>query len=119
MLKLKRKAVAITILAIPAALASAQSNSADWSEQVQRGFFGSPVQSRPDSTLKISSATGMIFVDHLKTAKIENGKGQNFTWQFDGLMSMSHFPLKLISPGGFDAGNTQVHIVHPSHHTGL
>jgi len=119
MLNLKRKAIAIAILAIPAALASAQSNSPDltkWSEQVQRGFFGSPVQSRPDSTVKISSTTGGIYVDHLKTAKIENDKGQSFTWQFDSLMSMSDFPLKLIAPSGFDAGNTLVSVIHPGSH---
>ena len=121
MLNLKRKAIAIAILAIPAALASAQSNSPDstkWSEQIQRGFFGSPVQSRPDSTIKVSSATGAIYVDHFKTARIENDKGQSFSWHFDPLMSLSNFPLKLIAPAGFDAGNTQVVILHPGHHTG-
>ena len=92
-------------------------SAADWSAQVQQGSFGSAAQSRPDSTIKIRSTTGTIYVDHLKTAKIENDRGQSFTWQFDGLMSMSAFPLKLIAPSGFDAGNVQVSVLHPAHHT--
>ena len=118
MLNLKRKVIAIAILAIPAALASAQSASpADYSGLVRQGFFGSQTQSRPDSTIKISSTTGSVYVKHLKTAMIENDKGQSFTWQFDSPMSVSNFPLKSIAPSGFDAGDTKVTIVHPALHT--
>ena len=142
MLNLKRKAIAIAILAVPAALASAQSNSAVFctnnpDDSGYRGpvdcaaarvavaspadlkfsLLGTPVQSRPDSTIKVGSTTRGIYVDHLKTVRIENDKGQNFTWQFDSVMSMSSFPLKLIAPSAFDAGNVQVVILHPSHHT--
>ena len=92
-------------------------SEADYSGLVKQGFLGSQVQSRPDSTIKISSTTGNIYVDHLKTTKIENDKGQSFVWQFDSIMSMSAFPLKLIAPSGFDAGNTQVSVLHPAHHT--
>ena len=145
MLNLKRKAIAIAILAIPAALASAQSNSsvlctnnpddvgyrgpmdcraagvavaspADRSGSVSVGLLGTPAQSRPDSTIKVRGTTGSIYVEHLKTARIENDKGQSFTWQFDSPMSVSYFPLKAIAPSGFDAGNTQVVIVHPALH---
>lgn len=146
MLNLKRKVIAIAILAIPAALASAQSNSpgfrtvinpedsgyfgpvdgigagvavagpADHSGLVRLGLLGTQGQSRPDSTIKIGSTTGNIYVDHLGTAKIENDKGQSFTWQFDSAMSISTFPLKTIAPSGFDAGNTQVTIIHPAIH---
>lgn len=118
-MNVKRNLLTSVLLSALVGVGAGVASAGDWSAQVQQGFFGSPVQSRPDSTIKISSASGMIYVDHLKTAKIENDKGQSFTWQFDGLMSMSHFPLKLIAPGGFDAGNTQVHILQPSHHTGI
>ena len=176
MLNLKRKAIAIAILAIPAALASAQSNNPDDSDYrgpvvldsayqgkttaapsassasrfrvvvnpedsgyfgpvdgvgagvavaspanhsglVRLGLLGTQGQSRPDSTIKIGSTSGNIYVDHLKTARIENDKGQSFTWQFDSAMSISSFPLKTIAPSGFDAGNTQVTILHPALHT--
>jgi hypothetical protein len=182
MLNLKRKAIAIAILAIPAALASAQSNSsvfrtgnpddsgyrgpvaldnayqdraaaplsasssstfrvvvnpddsdyrgpvggiaapvavasqADRSGSVSLGLLGTQAQSRPDSTIKVGSTTGAVYVEHLKTARIENDKGQSFTWQFDSPMSISTFPLKAIAPSGFDAGNTQVTILHPAIH---
>jgi len=117
MLNLKRKVIAIAILAIPAALASAQSASpADYSGLVRQGFFGSQTQSRPDSTIKISSTTGSVYVNHLKTAMIENDKGQSFTWHFGSVMSISNFPLKAIAPSGFDAGNTQVIVLHPGEH---
>jgi len=91
-------------------------SAADYSGLVKQGFLGSQVQSRPDSTIKISSTTGNIYIEHLKTTKIENDKGQSFIWNFDSIMSMSAFPLKLIAPSGFDAGNTQVSVLHPTHH---
>lgn len=91
--------------------------AAEYSGWVQQGLFGTQVQSRPDSTIKISSTTGNIYVDHFATAKIENNKGQSFVWRFDSTMAMSAFPLKTIAPSGFDAGNTLVSVIHPAVHT--
>lgn len=173
MLNLKHKAIAIAILAIPAALASAQSNNPDDSDYrgpvvldsayqgqataaphasspsmfrvvanpedsgyfgpvdsvgaavagpayqpglLRLGLLGTQAQGRPDATIKVGSASRNVYVDHLATARIENDKGQSFTWQFDSAMSISRFPLKAIAPSGFDAGNTQVTILHPALH---
>lgn len=98
-------------------VAAAVASPADRSGSVSLGLLGTPAQSRPDAAIKVGSATRNIYVDHLKTARIENDKGQSFTWQFDSPMSVSNFPLKSIAPSGFDAGNTQVTILHPALHT--
>lgn len=100
-----------TVLGVGAAAA------ADYSAWLNQGYFGTPGQGRPDTTIKIGNTTGTIDVDHFATARIENDKGQNFTWRFDSSMSMTVFPLKTIAPSGFDAGNVLVSVVHPSDHT--
>ena len=94
----------------------AVASPADHSGLVRLGLLGTQGQSRSDSTIKIGSTTRNVYVDHLKTARIENDKGQSFTWQFDSPMSVSNFPLKAIAPSGFDAGNAQVTIIHPEIH---
>ena len=109
--KLLTSVLLSTVLGVGAAAAT------DYSAWLNRGLFGTPGQGRPDTTIKINSTTGYINVDHFATAKIENDKGQNFTWRFDSSMSMSAFPLKTIAPSGFDAGNVQVSVVHPAEHT--
>ncbi|MBI4291878.1 MAG: hypothetical protein HY661_10400 [Betaproteobacteria bacterium] len=90
--------------------------AADNSWLFQKGFFGTPSQGKPEVTIKVSGATGNIWVDHFATAKIENDKGANFLWRFDGTTGVSNFPLKTIAPRGFDAGSTQVIVMHPSQH---
>ncbi|MBI4290792.1 MAG: CzcE family metal-binding protein, partial [Betaproteobacteria bacterium] len=67
-------------------------------------------------TIKLSKATGSIYVDHFATARFENDVGESFVWRFDSAMEMSNFPLKIIAPRGFDAGNTWVIVLHPSGH---
>ena len=101
-----------TLIGVGAGVASA----ADHSELVRLGYLGNQVQSRPDTTIKVSSTTQGVLVDHFDTVKFENDKGQNFTWRFDSAMSMTAFPLKMIAPSGFDAGNTQVSVYHPASH---
>ena len=115
-MNVKRNLLTSVLLSALIGVGAGVAGAADWSAQVQQGFFGSAAQSRPDSTIKISSTTRNIYVDHLKTVRIENDKGQSFVWNFDSIMSMSAFPLKLIAPSGFNAGNTQVSVLHPSHH---
>ena len=90
--------------------------AAGHSESARLGYFGTQVQSLPEATVKIGSATKGIYVDHFATARIENDKGQSFTWRFDSTMAMSSFPLKAIAPSGFDAGNTLVNVNHPASH---
>lgn len=115
-MNLKCNLLTSVLLSALIGVSAGAASAADWSAQVKQGFFGGQAQSKPDSTIKVSGATGTIYVDHFKTARIENDKGQSFTWHFDPLMSLSAFPLKVIAPSGFDAGNTQVVIVHPGNH---
>lgn len=85
---------------------------------LKQGFFGSQVQSKPDISIKLSSTTEDIHVDHFSTVKFENDKGRSFVWRFDSEMTMSNFLLKTIAPSGFDAGNARVIVWHPSEHLG-
>jgi len=115
-MNVKRNLLTSVLLATLIGVGAGVASAADYSGLVKQGFFGSQVQSRPDSTIKISSTTGNLYVDHFATAKIENDKGQSFVWNFGSTMSMSDFPLKLIAPSGFDAGNARVVIWHPGSH---
>ena len=83
---------------------------------LENGFLGSPAQGKPDTTIRISSTTGSIYVDHFATAMIENDKGERFVWRFDSEMEASSFALKTIAPRGFDAGRTWVVVMHPIGH---
>jgi len=118
-MNVKRKLLASVLLSALVGVGAGAATGADNTWLLKQGFFGSQVQSRPDATLKISSTTGTIYVDHFATSKIENDKGQSFVWRFDSDMAMSAFPLKTIAPSGFDAGNTYVNVIHPTSHTGL
>lgn len=88
----------------------------DYSRLLEKGFFGSQVQSKPDTSVKISGATEDIHVNHFETVRFENEKGQSFVWRFDSAMEMSNFLLKTIAPSGFDAGNVRVIVWHPGDH---
>ena len=117
-MNVKRKLLASVLLSALVGVGAGAATGADNTWLLKQGFFGSQVQSKPDATLKISSTTGTIYVDHFATSKIENDKGQSFVWRFDSDMGMSAFPLKTIAPSGFDAGNTYVNVIHPTSHTG-
>ena len=106
--------LASTLMGVGTGAASAVEHS--W--LLEKGFYGSQAQSKPDTTVKISSTTKDIHVDHFVTAKFENDKGQSFVWRFDSEMTMSNFLLKTIAPSGFDAGNARVIVWHPSEHLG-
>jgi len=115
-MNVKRNLLTSVLLSAVIGVGAGAATGADNTWLLKQGFFGSQVQSRPDATLKISSTTGTIYVDHFATSKIENEKGQSFVWRFDSDMGMSAFPLKTIAPSGFDAGNTWVAILHPTEH---
>ena len=105
-----------TTVLLSALMGVGVAGAADQSWLVSKGFFGSEGQSKPDVTIKVSSTGVDVYVDHFATAKIENDKGQSFIWRFDSAIEMSRFPVKTIAPAGFDAGNTQVVVIHPTEH---
>ena len=117
-MNVKRNLLTSVLLSTLIGVGAGAATGADNTWLLKQGFFGSQVQSRPDATLKISSTTGTIYVDHFATSKIENEKGQSFVWRFDSAMEMSNFLLETIAPSGFDAGNARVIVWHPSEHFG-
>jgi hypothetical protein len=112
----KRKLLTSILLSTLIGVGAGAASAADQSQMVKLGLFGSPGQGKSDVTLKVSGTTKFVSVAHFATAKIENGKGQSFVWQFDGAMSGTSFPLKTIAPSGFDAGITYVNVTHPQSH---
>jgi hypothetical protein len=116
-MNIKRNLLVSVLLSTVIGAGASAAGAVDYSGLVKQGFFGSQVQSQPDTAIKISSTTENAYVDHLATAKFENDKGQSFVWRFDSIMSMSIFPLKTITPSSFDAGNIQVSVIHPGYHT--
>ncbi len=114
---IKRNLLTSILLSTLIGVGAGVAGAADYSALVRQGFYGDQVQTKPDTTLRISGATEFVSVPHFATAKFENDKGQSFVWRFDSAMAMSSFPLKTIAPGSFDAGNTYVNIVHPASHT--
>ncbi len=112
----KRNLLTSVLLSTVIGAGAGAAGAVDYSPLVKQGFFGTPVQSRSDATIRLSNATRQIYVDHFATTKFENDKGQSFTWRFDSTMAMSAFPIKTIAPSGFDAGNTWVNVIHPSEH---
>ncbi len=115
-MNVKRKFIASLLLSTLVGAGAGAAGAADYSGSVERGFLGTQVQSRPDSTIKIDRATQEVYVNHFGTTRFENDRDENFVWQFDSAMSMNRFPLKAIAPAGFNAGNTQVTVLHPSTH---
>ena len=103
-------------LALAAAVPSAI--AADWSAAMRRGDLGSPSQATAaERTVRIDAATQYVNAEHFGTLKIENDKGQSFVWKFDTLGEVG-FPLSVIAPKGFAAGETRVYVRHPSAHLG-
>ena len=74
------------------------------------------VRGDADKTVQINASTKYVNAEHLQTLKIENDKGQSFTWKADagGVV----FPLKTIAPAGFEAGEATVYVRHPTEHIG-
>lgn len=102
-------ALALTA-AVPAATA------ADWGAAMRRGDLGSASQAASaEKTVKITSTTKHVNVEHFQTVKFENDKGQSFTWKFDSLQEYG-FPINVIAPKEFAAGETRVYIRHPYSH---
>lgn len=99
---------ALTLAAVGSATA------ADYATAAKRGDLGSPSRASPERTAKL---TGQKYVDvqHFETVRFMNEKGQSFTWKFDTLMEIG-FPLKVIAPAGFEAGETRVYVRHPEAH---
>lgn len=116
-MNVKRNLLATLLVSALIGVGTNAAGAVDYSWLVEKGFYGSQVQSKPDTTIKISSTTKDIHVNHFTTAKFENDKGQSFVWWFDSAMEMSNFPLKTIAPSGFDAGNARVIVWHPSEHS--
>ena len=117
-MNVKRNLLTSVLLSALIGVGAGAATGADNTWLLKQGFFGSQVQSRPDTTVKISSTTKDIHLDHFATAKFENDKGQSFIWRFDSAVEMSSFLLKTIAPSGFDAGNARVIVWHPSEHFG-
>lgn len=111
-MNVKRKLITPVLLSTLIGAGAGVASAADHSELVRLGYLGTQVQSRPDTTIKVGTTTESVFVDHFATVKFENTKGQSFVWRFDSAMQMSVFPLKMIAPNSFDAGNAQVSVIH-------
>ena len=99
-----------------ALVAATYAGAADWSAALRRGDLGTPSQAMSaQKTVKINASTQYIDAEHFSTLKIENDKGQSFVWTFDTLGPVG-FPLKVIAPKDFAAGETRVYIRHPDAH---
>jgi hypothetical protein len=109
------------VVALALAAAAPSATAADWGAAMRRGDLGSPPGSAPPQateaprTVKITASTRFINVEHYDTLKIENAKGQSFVWTFDSLGEYG-FPLSVIAPKSFAAGETRVYIRHPAAH---
>ena len=115
-MNVKRKFLATLLMSALIGVGTHALGAVDYTWLLEKGFFGSAVQSKPDVTIKIGSTTKYVYVDHFATAKFANDKGQSFVWWFDSAMEMAYFPLKTIAPSGFDAGNAMVRVWHPIEH---
>jgi hypothetical protein len=115
-MNVKRNLLATLLASALIGVGTNAAGAVDYSWLIDKGFFGSHVQGKPDATVKISSTTKDVHLDHYVTAKFENDRGQSFVWRFDSAMEMSNFLLKTIAPTGFDAGNARVIIWHPGSH---
>jgi len=113
-MNVKRNLLTSVLLSALVGVGAGVAGAADNTWLLKQGFFGGQAKSKPDTTVKISGTTKYFTVNHLATAKIENDKGQSFVWYFGGDMSMSVFPLKLIAPSDFDAGDTLASVSHPA-----
>jgi len=112
----KRKLLVALVASTFIGVGTGTANAVGHAWLLEKGFYGSPVQSKPDTTVTINSTTEDIRLEHFATVKFEDAKGQSFVWRFDSAMEMSNFLLKTIAPAGFGAGNARVIIWHPTEH---
>jgi hypothetical protein len=108
-------------VALALAAAAPSATAADWGAALSRGDLGSPPGSPPPQakeavkTVKITASTRYLNVEHFATLRIENAKGQSFVWKFDTWGELG-FPLSVIAPKDFAAGETRVYVRHPGAH---
>ena len=104
-------------VALALAAAAPYATAADWSAAMRRGDLGAPSQEAgAQRTVKITATTQYVNAKHFETLKIVNDKGQSFVWKFDTLGEVG-FPLSVIAPKNFAAGETRVYVRHPLEHT--
>ncbi|WP_310449512.1 CzcE family metal-binding protein [Sulfuritalea sp.] len=107
----------LSILLLSALVGAGTAGAADnHKEALTRGDLGFLAQGKADTTVRITPQTRYVNAEHTGTLKIENDKGQSFTWFFDTLTAPVSFSLKTIAPAGFDAGNVWVYVNHPVKH---
>ena len=100
-------------VALALAAAAPSATAAEWGAAMRRGDLGTASQATvAERTVKITASTQYVSVEHFGTVKIENDKGQSFTWKFDTLGEVG-FPLSVIAPKGFAAGETSLR-PHPT-----
>lgn len=105
-------ALVLSILSITAAPAIAIDQQ-DFSNLMKRGDLGTLSQpAAAQRVLKVKSSQRYLNVERNETVKIEDGGGQSFTWRFDTLGERS-FPLQVIAPKGFNAGQVLVYVGNP------
>lgn len=115
---MKLKLIRTLFVASALAAAASYATAADWGGALRRGDLGTPSQtSAAERTVKVNASTKYVDVMHYETVKIENDKGQSFVWKFDSLGEYG-FPLQVIAPKDFAAGETRVYIRHPARHMG-
>lgn len=107
------------IMALTLAAAAPYAGAADWGAALKRGDLGTaqPQATTAQKTIKINASTKYVNVEHFELVKFENDKGQSFVWKFDSLQDYG-YPLSVIAPKEFAAGEIRVYIRHPAEHKG-
>lgn len=105
-------ALFLSILSIAAAPAIAVDQQ-DFQTLMKRRDLGTLSQpAAAQRSLKIKSSQRYLNVERNETVNLEDGGGQSFTWRFDTLGERS-FPLQVIAPKGFNAGQVLVYVGNP------
>lgn len=105
-------ALVLFVLSITAASAFAIDQQ-DFPTLMKRGDLGTLSQpAAAQRVLKVKSSQRYLNVERDETVKLEDGGGQSFTWRFDTLGERS-FPLQVIAPKGFNAGQVLVYVSDP------
>lgn len=113
---MKPKKTLITLGIVTLSIASASVwavDQYDYAVLMKRGDLGTlsqPVAAQ--RVLQVGGVQRYLNVDHNETIKLEDGKGQSFTWRFDTL-GERNFPLQVIAPRGFEAGRVVVYVSNP------
>jgi hypothetical protein len=107
---------AYIILASVAAAAWAGGLSADneapGAESAWTTRFGTSGDPRAAQLVKIDLTTPWVCVPQFETVAIENAREQHFTWHFDIPRVPALFPVRWISPPGFEVARTWLHVRH-------